>query len=60
MVILIGNICILKNGIKYQFDECYQVDKYLLISSHRVSLIKRHKVEELLDCGEIIVKLQVS
>ena len=29
MVILIGNICILKNGIKYQFNECYQVGKYL-------------------------------
>ena len=45
MVILIGNIYILKNGIKYQFNECYQVCKYLLISSHRVILIKRHRVE---------------
>ena len=45
MVILTGNIYILKNGIKYQFNECYQVYKYLLISSHRVILIKRHRVE---------------
>lgn len=49
---------LLKNEIKYQFNECYQVYKYLLISSRRVSLIKRHKVEEAtLDIGEIMVEL---
>lgn len=46
MVILICNIHFLRSGFKYEFNECYQVYKYLLISSHRVSLTQRRKVEE--------------
>lgn len=46
MVNLICNIHFLRNGLKYQLKEYDLVYKYLLISSHRVSLIKRHKVKE--------------
>lgn len=61
MVILICNIHFLRSGFKYEFNECYQVYKYLLISSHRVSLTQRCKwKKQLLSLGEITVELQVS
>lgn len=46
MVILICNIHFLRNGFKYQFKEYDLVYKYLLTTSYKVSLIKRHKVKE--------------
>ena len=57
IVILIYSLHFLRNGLKYQFIESYQVYKYLPISSHRVSLVKRHKVEE---ASLILARLQLN